>query len=275
MQNPRKGQSQPIIGIGCDIASGPPPSSQLRLEYSDAVLHAGGVPVLLPAYRSEEAVAAALSSIDGLLLSGGNDYDPASYGAERHATHAGLHPLRQAGDLILARRALQSRLPILGICGGLQLINIALRGDLIQDIPSEVGDPAIHRGEPRAGAAAQPAPGHPVRILAGTLLSRIVGREEIIVNTYHHQAARRLGKGLRSAAVAPDGVVEAIESADPPEVAGHGSGGGAGPASPRFLLAVQWHPERAVNETLGGEPHRALFAALVNAALSARQERGA
>jgi gamma-glutamyl-gamma-aminobutyrate hydrolase PuuD len=150
MQNARKGQSQPIIGIGCDIASGPPPSSQLRLEYSDAILQAGGVPVLLPAYQSEEAAAAALLSIDGLLLSGGNDYDPVSYGAERHVTYAGLHARRQAGDLILVHRALESRIPILGICGGLQLINIALGGDLIQDIPSQVRDPAVHRGE--AGA---------------------------------------------------------------------------------------------------------------------------
>jgi putative glutamine amidotransferase len=269
MQNARKGQRQPIIGIGCDIAGGPPPSSQLRIEYSDAVLLAGGVPVLLPAYRSEEEAGAALASIDGLLLTGGNDYHPAAYGADPHPTHAGLHPLRQEGDLLLARRALQSRIPILGICGGLQLLNIVLGGDLIQDIPSEVRDPSVHRGDP----AGPPAPGHPVRILPGTLLSRIVRREELLVNTSHHQAARRLGTGLRPAALAPDGVVEAIESlalpaASPPEGGGPGAGAETGAAEARFLLAVQWHPERDP-----GEPHRALFTALVEAALRARGGR--
>src|SRR6185503_18844498 len=149
---------------------------------------------------------------------------------------------------------------------------ISRGGDLIQDIPSEVREPAIHRGETRAGG--QPAPRHPVRILPGTLLSRIVGHEEILVNSSHHQAARRLGEGLRPSALAPDGVVEAIEAADPEEAPGGATGGGPAAAPPRFLLAVQWHPERAVNETLGGEPHRALFAALVDAALRARQERG-
>src|SRR5262245_16197413 len=158
MQNPsqratQRGISarlQPIIGIGCDLWGGPPPSSQLRLEYSDAVSQAGGVPVLLPAYQSEEAAGAALGALDGLLLSGGNDYPPALYGEEAHPTIAAVHPRRQQGDLLLARRALSEQIPILGICGGLQLINIALGGDLIQDIPSQVSRRTLHRAEPRS-----------------------------------------------------------------------------------------------------------------------------
>ena len=238
---------RPLIGIGCDVAAGPPAMVQLRLDYSDAVSDAGGAPLLLPPSTGEEELERVLSVLDGLLFSGGPDYDPSIYGQGMHRSACLQHPLRGKGDLLLARRALKSRRPVLGICGGLQLINIALGGDLIQDIPEMVPAAKVHAGPP----GGPPAPHHRILIESGTLLARLVGREDLSVNSFHHQAAGRLGSGLRVSARAEDGVVEAVEA-----------------ENGRFLLGVQWHPERD-----GADPNRALFAGLVEAARASRERR--
>ena len=231
--------ARPRIGIGCDVEDGPPPIACLKLEYIDAVAEAGGIPILLP--PCEATFAESLGVVDGLLLSGGDDYDPAAYGQPPHPTLDPMPCRRHRADLALARAALEGHLPVLGICGGLQLLNIVLGGDLIQDIADLVPGAIHHRGSREHPTE------HTVRIEPGTRLAGLLGGGPIPVNSYHHQSAGRLGAGLRVAATAADGVVEAVE----------GEGGPAG----RFLLAVQWHPER--------EPRpqsRPLFEGLVEAA---------
>jgi putative glutamine amidotransferase len=230
---------RPRIGIGCDVEEGPPPIACLKLEYIDAVAAAGGIPILLP--PCEATFVESLKAVDGLLLSGGDDYDPSAYGQPPHPALDPMSSRRHRADLVLARTALDARFPVLGVCGGLQLLNIALGGDLIQDIADLVPGAVPHRG-----SRAQPLE-HPVRIEPGTLLAALVGGGPLPVNTYHHQSVGRLGAGLRVSATAADGVVEAVE--------GEGASGG------RFLLAVQWHPERDPRP-----PSRAIFEGLVEAA---------
>ncbi len=242
MQNQRSGERKPLVGIGCDVAAGPPAALHLRLEYCDAISDAGGVPVGLPPFPADDRPDRALEALDGLVLSGGPDYDPTCYGCDPHPSLNPMHPRRQSADLFLARRAIESKMPVLGICGGHQLINIALGGDLVQHIPDQIPEARVHAGP----AGGPPAPPHKIRITPGTLLDRLVSRRSLSVNSYHHQAVGRLGRGLQVCARAEDGVVEAIESA----VAGE-----------RFLLGVQWHPERDPSAS-----SRAIFSAFIEAA---------
>ncbi len=248
MQKQRSGERKPIVGIGCDVVAGPPAAIHLRLEYCDAISDAGGVPVVLPPRATEDRWGRVLEALDGIILSGGPDYDPSCYGCEPHPALNPIHPRRQSADLSLARQALECKLPVLGICGGHQLLNIALGGDLIQHIPDQIAQAGVHAG-PSGGP---PAPSHKVRITPGTLLDRLVGRRTLSVNTYHHQAVGRLGQGLQVSALADDGVVEAIEAAA---------------ASERFLLGVQWHPERDPTAS-----SLAIFSAFVEAASGAARE---
>ncbi len=214
---------KPIIGISCEVGGKPRLACQLNLEYVDCVIAAGGIPLILPPLEKE--LARTIELVDGILFSGGDDYDPELYNQRRHKSLRLSHPRRSRADLLLARRALKSELPILGICGGLQILNIALGGDLIQDIKSLVPGALQHRAE----SGKKPA-GHAIRITPGTLLSSLAGKLAVAVNSYHHQAAGRLGRGLRVSAVSGDGVIEAFEAKTP-------RGG-------RFFLAIQWHPER-------------------------------
>ncbi|MFO1145387.1 MAG: gamma-glutamyl-gamma-aminobutyrate hydrolase family protein, partial [Rhodospirillales bacterium] len=210
----------------------------LRENYAQAVAAAGGLPVLLP--PEVDGAEAYLDLLGGLIVSGGAfDIDPALFGAaERHATVT-TKDARTAFELAMTRGALARGLPVLGICGGQQLLHVALGGTLIQHIPDEI---------PQALAHEQPnprdEPGHTVRILPGTRLHAIVGADEMAVNSAHHQAAKDVPLGLRISAVAADGVIEAIEAPDK-----------------RFCIGVQWHPEFALSE---GD--RKLFEALIDAA---------
>ena len=181
-----------------------------------------------------------LSLIDGLIVSGGAfDIDPALFGAaERHPTVT-TKDARTAFEWAMTRRALDRDMPVLGICGGQQLLHVVLGGTLIQHIPDEVPGALAHeQPNPRD------EPGHRVRIIDGTRLHRIVGVGELQVNSAHHQAAKDVPVGVAIGAVADDGVIEAIEA---PE---H-----------RFCIGVQWHPEFEISE---GD--RRLFAAFVDAA---------
>jgi putative glutamine amidotransferase len=247
-------EGSPAIGIGCDVHTGPPAAAHLHLLYSKAILRSGGLPFLLPPLPSSGAVDRSLDRLDGLLLTGGDDYDPAFYGQRRHRLLRPAHPARQRADIRLARRALRRGIPILGICNGLQLLNIALGGDLVQDLPALWPGAGVHR----AGPGSPPA-SHPVTIGRATLLGELAGRGAAVVNSSHHQAVGRLGRGLIVSAVAPDGVVEAIEA---------GGRRGRPPGKPRFLLGVQWHPER--DESRLG---RSIFDGLVWAASMALAER--
>jgi len=207
----------------------------LPRRYADKVAQAGGTPVLLPPLAGIEH---ALPRLDGLVLSGGGDIDPARYGAARDPETGPPGDDRDTAELALCAAALDLGLPLLGICRGLQVINVTLGGTLHQHLP----DIVRHNGH-------SPEPGrygsHDVRIAAGSRLARVLGRTEVPVPTHHHQAVDKLGQGLTATAWTDDGIIEAAEVAD---------SGGRAP----FMLAVQWHPE--VGDDLS------LFRALVAAA---------
>jgi putative glutamine amidotransferase len=208
--------------------------------YADAVRLAGGVPVLVGAGDPVPG------PYDGLLLSGGGDVHPRHYGQaidERVRGSLVIHEDRDTLELPLARRALDDDLPTLCICRGIQLMNVAAGGTLWQDVSLAGADPAAHNQDGRLESWEY---GQHVEIEPGTLLAGIVGDGRVGVNTYHHQAVSELAPGFRVTARAPDGIIEGIESHD------H-----------RFVVGVQWHPERLVSHHA---PHRRLFARLVEAA---------
>jgi putative glutamine amidotransferase len=232
----------PIIGLTLDHEPGGGwskfPWYAIRENYCAAVRHAGGLPVLLP--HEPDAAELYLDHIDGLVVTGGGfDVDPALFGAaSRHPTVT-TKDRRTAFELAATRGALGRDMPVLGICGGQQLLNVVLGGTLIQHIPDEVPDALPHRqSNPRNEA------GHDVRIVEGTLLHRIAGTEWLGVNSAHHQAVKDAGPGVIIDAVARDGVIEGIE--DPCR---------------RFCLGIQWHPEFEINEA-----DRRIFGAFVEAA---------
>jgi putative glutamine amidotransferase len=241
--------SRPRIGLNCDVAADSGGEAlKLGWPYVEAVLRAGGAPVLLPPVADEELLADALRVIDGLVLAGGRDYDPALYGQVRHPATRLVEERRGSFDIALARNALASGVPTLGVCGGTQLINIALGGSLLQHIPEQIGAEVAHTtvGDVKAF--------HLVEAADDSRLAGIVGAQRLEVNSTHHQAIDRVGRGLRVVARAPDGVVEGVE--------------GTGDA---FVLGLQWHPERMLDR-----PEQvALFRALVAAAQHRRKRRRA
>jgi putative glutamine amidotransferase len=235
--------AQPVIGLTLD--SEPPggyskthPWYALRENYASAVVRAGGLPILLP--HEPEQAAAYLALIDGLVVTGGAfDVDPALFGATMRHESVTTKERRTAFELAITRGAAARGMAVLGICGGQQLLNVALGGTLIQHIPDEVQDALAHeQRNPRSEA------GHVVKVTRGTLLHRITGADELPVNSAHHQAVKELAPGFVVDAVAPDGVIEGIED----------------PRQP-FLIGVQWHPEYAISE---GDSR--LFAAFIAAA---------
>lgn len=232
----------PLIGVTLD--SEQPggysryPWYALRANYCDAIVQAGGLPVALPHHAA--LAAAYLDRIAALVMTGGAfDVDPDLYGDLGRHRSTTLKQARTEAELALLRGALERDLPVLAICGGQQLLAVALGGTLIQHIPDAL---------PAALAHEQPNPrheaGHPVAVAPGTLLARIVGEPTMAVNSAHHQAVRDPGPHAVVSARAPDGVIEGIE--DPRR---------------RFCLGVQWHPEYLIDP---GD--RRIFAALVAAA---------
>jgi len=208
-------------------------------RYVEMVAQAGGLPVLLP---PTERVADALPRLDGLILSGGSDVEPSRYGAAPHPAAGPFFPARDAAELELCRRALADGLPVLGICRGLQVINVALGGTLHQHLPDVVGNDSHSPEEHGYGS-------HKVSVAPGSRLAAALGRSEAAVPTHHHQAVDRLGAGLVATAWTDDGIIEASELA--PGDSGTSSAG-------QFMVAVQWHPE------VGEDP--SLFRALIAAA---------
>jgi len=215
---------RPIIGVTLDSERpggySKYPSYALRQNYADAIVAAGGLPMALP---HDAALAADyLDRIDALVVTGGAfDVDPALYGdGDRHATVT-LKEGRTAAEMALTQGALARDLPVLGICGGEQLLAVALGGTLVQHIPDSVAD-ALEHEQPNP----RHEPGHPVAVVAGTLLHRIVGATEMQVNSAHHQAVRAPGPHAVVNATAPDSVIEGLED-----------------TRYRFCLGVQWHPE--------------------------------
>lgn len=232
----------PLVGVTLD-AEQPGgwskfPWYALRANYMGAIAGAGGLPVALP--HEAHLAEAYLDRLQALVVTGGAfDVDPALYGAgERHGTVT-LKEGRTAAELALVRGALARNIPVLGICGGEQLLAVALGGTLIQHIPDSVANALAHeQPNPRN------EPGHAVTVIEGTLLHRIVGSLEMRVNSSHHQAVATPGPHAVVNAVAPDGVIEGIET-----------------ERHRFCLGVQWHPEFLIDQ---GD--RRIFDALVAAA---------
>ncbi len=222
--------AQPIIGLTLD--SEPPGGYSkthawyaLRENYCTAVARAGGLPILLP--HEPDRAAAYLGLIHGLVVTGGAfDVDPALFGADTKHPTVTTKDRRTAFELAITKGAAAADKPVLGICGGQQLLNVALGGTLIQHIPDEVEGALAHeQPNPRTEA------GHAVRITRGSLLHRVTGAEELPVNSAHHQAVKESAPGLVVDAVAPDGVIEGIED-----------------AGAALRLGVQWHPEYAISE---------------------------
>lgn len=235
--------SKPIIGITTYAEQArwgvwDTPAALIPMAYVRAIEKAGGRPLLVP--PSQEGIEETLDALDGLLFSGGSDIDPELYGAEAHPATNGARPERDRAEIALLRAALERDMPVLAVCRGSQVLNVALGGDLVQHLPEVVGHER-HKQAPSVFGD------HDVDLVPGTRVQRLLG-DHAPVKSHHHQGYGRLGDGLQEAARADDGTVEAIE--DP---------------SRRFALGVLWHPEE-------GEDF-ALFQELVEEAGRYRDER--
>ncbi len=230
---------KPLIGIGSDVLrqDGERDRAFVFTTYVESLKRAGAVPVLVP--PQPENAGDVIDGLDGILLAGGDDCDPAIYGEERHGTVEPMDPRRQSNDLTLARLARERGIPTLGICLGVQMMNVAAGGTLVQDINSEIQTEIDHASEPSDRHR------HEVIIEETSHLAEIVRERELNVNSSHHQAIKRVGDGLRVTAEAPDGIIEGLED----------------PRHP-FYIGVQWHPEDMSGEASAG----AIFRAFVEAA---------
>lgn len=232
----------PLIGLTLDTAPptglGKSPRYVIRQNYCDAVASAGAAPICLP--HQMDAIEAIADRLDGLVVTGGAfDVDPKLFGDNARHDSVVLKEDRTAFEWAVTEAMLKRDKPVLGICGGQQLLNVILGGTLIQHIEDEIQGNILHeQPNPRD------EPGHLVKIVPGTLLHRLTGRSEIAVNSAHHQAVKKVGEGALSNALAPDGLIEGIES-----------------KTHRFCLGVQWHPEFILSEA-----DRALFIGLAQAA---------
>jgi len=237
---------RPLIGITTSTQVSDDPTRlgmrryALPAYYVARVEEAGGLPVLLPNVPAEQA-AGFVARLDGLMLSGGVDVDPDCYGAPPHAKLGEVDPTRDRFEIAAVKAARRAGLPILAICRGMQVANVAFGGTLVQDIPSQVEKAFKH--EQSTTDLEQHS--HAVAIVAGSALHKLAGAPQVRVNSFHHQAVERMAEGFRVTATAGDGVIEAMEHAESP-----------------FFQCVQWHPERLVGDALT----RALFTAFVDAA---------
>lgn len=247
--------ARPLIGVTADLseASGRLTSDRestlfLPQRYLSAIERAGAIPLVLPANSSESALRRVASLVDGLVITGGNfDIHPRYYGENPLKKLGVIKARRTEFELEMAASALERDLPVLGICGGAQAINVALGGSLYQDIETQFAGAGAHEQSEKKYHG-----GHQITVLHGTRLHSIVRRENLEVNTTHHQAVKRLGRGLVASAFADDGVIEAIES-----------------TRHRFVLGIQWHPEVLARR----KAQRRIFRCFV-ASCARRQRRG-
>jgi len=239
-----------MIGIPCELTKHREHAVRdkhtLRLTYTDAVLHGGGMPVVVPTSGDCAWLEGMFDRLDGVMLPGGEDIPPSRYGQAAHPTVTAMPDAQFETWATLIDLAVQRRKPLLAICAGIQAVNVALGGTLIQDIPSQVGPAVEHRGNNPFDSH------HDVVVDPAAALGRILGRATFETNSSHHQALDRVAEGLVVTARSPaDGIIEGVELPDHP-----------------FFVAVQWHPERHYSASTGGElsdtSHR-LFTAFVNA----------
>ena len=238
--------TKPLIGIGSDVQS--PPGKRERafayLTYVEALRRTGAIPVLIP--PQPENAAELIQDLDGVLLAGGDDCDPSFYGQQPLPSVEPMDPRRQANEVSLAKYAREAGVPTLGICLGVQVMNVAAGGTLVQDIDTQVETEIEHASEPEDRAR------HDVIVEQGTKLAGVLARRELNVNSSHHQAIRDVGDGLRVTAHAPDGVIEGLED----------------PRHP-FYVGVQWHPE----DMSGESSATSIFSAFVDAARRYSEEK--
>ena len=222
----------PIIGLLAAVDN--EATTSIFHPYVHAIQVSGGMPLLLPYTESETVIRRFIELCDGLFFTGGMDIVPARYGEQTSERCDETQPLRDALEFTVLREALPTGKPLLGICRGAQLLNVALGGTLYQDLPSERPSPIAHRqSEGKVEFS------HDISILPDTPLHHLLGATRIRGNSFHHQAIKRLGRGLRVMAEAEDGTVEGIWSVDHP-----------------YLRAYQWHPERLFDKD---ENSRTLF----------------
>jgi len=236
-----RSEAAPAWGLAPDRSARDrnPPRLSLRLSYTQAVQEAGGIAVVLPTHGFVDDVAPLLDRVDGLVFSGGPDLDPATYGHERHPQLGpDVDRVSDEYELALLREATARDLPLLGICRGMQALNVARGGTLHQHLPDRTGLEHRQTHEPHEAA-------HAVTVRQGTPLHRLTRRRRLDVNSFHHQAVDRLGARLAPAAHAPDGTIEAIYD---PQL--------------RFCLGVQWHAELLTHR----DEHAPLLHELVAAA---------
>lgn len=220
---------------------------RVNAAYTRSIRAAGLLPVVLPVLAPADADAA-LEGVAGLVLTGGEDVSPARYGAAPHPRLGGTHDGRDTFEAALVDAARARRLPTLAICRGIQILNVALGGTLVQDIPSEWKDAIVHDGDwPRTARV------HDVDVTSGSRLARAIGTERPVVNSMHHQAVGTVAPSLATVARAPDGIIEGIEW----------------PADDWWMVGVQWHPEELTDSP---EPwDRALLAAFADVVSSSRR----
>jgi putative glutamine amidotransferase len=214
---------RPTVGITPDAeGDGESERYSVKTAYAEAVLLAGGLPLVLAVTPDANVVDAYLDRVSAVVVTGGAfDVPPEAYGETAREGLGPLKPSRTAFETLVLQGALQRKLPLLGVCGGMQLLNVVLGGTLYQDLHRDFPQAKEHE---QRNARSQPS--HPVEVRDGSTLAEVLGRGQLMVNSTHHQAVSRVAASLRVSATAPDGVVEAVESTEHP-----------------FALGIQWHPE--------------------------------
>ena len=216
--------AKPLILIPTPIQDKDKLRFTMRATYVNSVIAAGGVPLCIPTALDEQALRAVYDTCEGVLLTGGDDVDPAAFGEEAHEKTAGIDLQRDEAEFLLTRWAAQDDKPTLAICRGIQAMNVALGGSLIQDIPSQWKNPQTHDGN--YYGPSRDDIHHTVCVEPGTKLAEVLGAGDVGTNSFHHQSLKRVADGLVVTARSKDGIVEAVEMPDK-----------------RFFVGVQWHPE--------------------------------
>lgn len=236
----------PLIGLTGGMSSDTHLQTVGR-SYTLSIIQAGGIPVLLPIDLTEDMFEPTLARMDGILLTGGSDVNPASYGQKAHEKTYGILPLRDNLEFRAARLCVERHIPLLGICRGIQSLAVALGGSLIQDLPTQHPSDIDHSASSKDSLLKE---AHQVEVAPDTRLAKIVGAGMLGVNTFHHQAVDRLPPCMAVSARATDGVTEAAEI-----------------PGDTFILGVQWHPEQMTSYQAQA---RAIFRAFVESASRAK-----
>ena len=239
---------KPIIGVTTRTAPLPPsllPSVMVQKSYTTAIIHAGGIPVLIPSEITQDGWDQLIDRMDGILFTGGGDIAIEYFNGEQHPSVYGIDHPRDELELGLAQKAVKDEKPFLGICRGLQIVNVALGGTLYTHIPDQLSNALLHDYPGEDSFKARTALLHSVNLDVQSQLGKILFEETLQVNSLHHQGIKNVAPGLKAVAISSDGLVEAVEYSGHP-----------------FGIAVQWHPEWLTDQ----EPIQRLFKAFVDAA---------